>query len=318
MARQNGGSVVLSESPRMDATQFDVEARIARLFVYPVKSCAGVEVQDAVLTATGLEFDRAWMVVDARGEFVTQRELPQMALIRPALRHYEMVLRAPGMLALHVALDAVEQPVTVRVWNDEVSAWDMGDTAAQWFTDFLSGVAAGGAVKFRARYGMLRLVRFDPDFQRRCSPVWTGGIDASTQFADGYPVLVGSVAAVDVLNASLAAVGEGAVGIERFRPNLVLAGIEAHDEDHIHSLLLGEGADAVELRLVKPCVRCAIPDIDPVTALSSPSVTDYLLRERRDSRLDGALTWGMNAIVAAGGDRLLRVGQAMRGRYAFL
>src|SRR5580765_5418178 len=98
---------------------FDLQATIARLFVYPVKSCAGVELPEALLTETGLEFDRAWMVVDAHGEFVTQRELPRMALIRPQMKHLEMVLRAPGMLALHVAFDRVEAPVRVKVWNDE-------------------------------------------------------------------------------------------------------------------------------------------------------------------------------------------------------
>ena len=75
----------------------DVTARIARLFVYPIKSCAGIEVQEALLTDTGLDLDRAWMVVDAQGEFVTQRELPRMALVQPKLRGSEVVLRAPGM-----------------------------------------------------------------------------------------------------------------------------------------------------------------------------------------------------------------------------
>jgi uncharacterized protein YcbX len=107
----------------------DLSAVISRLYVYPVKSCAGVQVQEALLTETGLEFDRAWMVVDAQGEFLTQRELPRMALIKPQLKHYEMVLRAPGMLALHIALDAVEAPVLVRVWDDEVPAFDMGAIA---------------------------------------------------------------------------------------------------------------------------------------------------------------------------------------------
>jgi uncharacterized protein YcbX len=134
----------------VSATQPDVTARIARLFVYPVKSCAGIEVQEAILTETGLEFDRAWMVVDEQGEFVSQRELPRMALITPKLRFHDVVLRAPGMLALHLAMDAVEEPVKVRVWDDEVDAYDMGGVAAQWFTDFLGQ--------------KLRLVRFDPDF----------------------------------------------------------------------------------------------------------------------------------------------------------
>jgi uncharacterized protein YcbX len=134
------------------APEFDLHATIARLFVYPVKSCAGVEVAEAVLTETGLEFDRAWMVVDAQGHFMTQRELPRMVLIRPQLRQFEMVLRAPGMLALHVAFDRVEAPVRVRVWNDDVAAYDMGDIAAQWFSDFLSEPG---------RPAQLRLVRFD-------------------------------------------------------------------------------------------------------------------------------------------------------------
>ena len=100
-------------------TDFDVSAVISGLYVYPIKSCAGVAVKDAILTETGLEFDRAWMVVDEKGDFLTQRELPRMALIEPQLKHYEMVLRAPGMLALHIKLDEVEAPVRVRVWDDE-------------------------------------------------------------------------------------------------------------------------------------------------------------------------------------------------------
>ena len=93
----------------------DLAARIAGLFVYPVKSCAGVRVEQALLLDTGLEFDRAWMVVDPAGVFVTQRELPRMALIQPTLKTSEMVLRAPGMLALHVALDRVEhEPVGLQ------------------------------------------------------------------------------------------------------------------------------------------------------------------------------------------------------------
>ena len=100
----------------------DLSGTIARLFVYPVKSCAGIELQQALLTESGLDLDRAWMVVDADGVFLSQRTLPRMALIRPQLKSEEMVLRAPGMLALHVALDAVEEPATVTVWKDTVPA----------------------------------------------------------------------------------------------------------------------------------------------------------------------------------------------------
>jgi len=290
------------------ASDFDLHATIARLFVYPIKSCAGVELPEALLTETGLEFDRAWMVVDAKGEFVTQRQLPRMALIRPQMKYSEMVLRAPGMLALHIAFDRVEQPMRVRVWKDEVPAYDMGDIAAQWFSDFLS--QPGQPQK-------LRLVRFDPEYQRLSNLQWTGGIEAPNQFADGYPLLVASEGSLAELNARLAAAGHGAVGIERFRPNIVLAGIEAHDEDRVDTLHITTDEGEAQLRPVKPCSRCPIPDIDPATAESSPEVGDMLRTYRADARVDGAITFGMNAIVLQGVEHMLKRGQKVVANLRF-
>ena len=286
----------------MSSAPQELKARIARLFAYPVKSCAGVELVESVLTATGLDLDRAWMVVDARGEGVTQRELPRMALVRTQLKVHEVVLRAPGMLALHLAVDAVEQPVRVRVWDDEVAAYDMGDVAAQWFTDFLGQP--------------LRLVRFDPEHRRLSSLKWTGGVEALNQFSDGYPVLVVGEASLAGLNTRLAASGHGPVGVERFRPNIVLTGIEAHDEDRVAELRI-DAAQSIRLQLVKPCARCPIPNIDPATAQSTPAVADALQVYRQDPRLDGAVTFGMNAIVREGEDQVLRVGQAVHGSWNF-
>jgi len=280
----------------------EVTARIARLFVYPVKSCAGVELQEAVLTDAGLDLDRAWMVVDDQGEFVSQRELPRMALIRPQLKHHEVILRAPGMLALHLAIDAVEAPAQVRVWDDAVPAFDMGGVAAQWFTDFLGQP--------------LRLVRFDPDHRRLSNLEWTQGVEAPNQFSDGYPLLVASTASLEQLNAKLAAAGHAPVGIERFRPNIVLEGLEAHDEDRLANLIIA-ATEPVELRPVKPCPRCPIPDIDPATAVSSPEVGDTLRTYRSDERVGGAVTFGMNAIVIRGDDQTLRVGQAVEADWNF-
>ncbi len=285
----------------------DMSAIISRLFVYPVKSCAGIEVQEAILTETGLEFDRAWMVVDERGEFLTQRELPRMTFIKPQLKHYEMVLRAPGMLALHVKLNEVEEPAQVRIWDEEVKAYDMGATAAQWFTDFL-GVTA-------------RLVRFDPDHKRMSSQKWTGDVEALNQFSDGFPLLVVSQASLDHLNGKLVASGTPAVTVERFRPNIVLghAGQELspHDEDRLDALRVLTSEGVVQLKPVKPCARCPIPNIDPGTAVSSPDVLDTLQGYRKDSRVNGAITFGMNAIIVDGPEQLLKVGQAVAASYQF-
>lgn len=281
----------------------NIHARIARLFVYPVKSCAGVELTETVLTETGFDLDRAWMVVDEAGEFVSQRELPRMALVRPQLKHLEVVLRAPGMLALHLAIDTVEAPVRVRVWDDEVPAFDMGGVAAQWFSDFLGR--------------KLRLVRFDPDHRRLSSREWTGEAEALNQFSDGYPLLVASTASLDLLNEKLAAQGRAAVGMERFRPNIVLEGVQAHDEDRLDTLRIATEGGEVRLRPVKPCARCPIPNVDPATAEVDPAVSDALQGYRRNERLGGAVTFGMNAIIEQGFDATLRVGQAASADWKF-
>ena len=286
----------------MDAA-WDVNAQIAQLWVYPVKSCAGVRLPQALLVETGLDLDRAWMVVDSSGHFVTQRELPRMALIQPAFKLSDMVLRAPGMLALHVSLEKVEQATQVKVWDDEVAAYDMGDMAAQWFSDFLGQP--------------LRLVRFDPEQQRLSSKKWTGEHDAPNQFADGFPVLVLSLASLDGLNARLAAAGKPAVGIERFRPNIVLSGVDAHDEDRLDTLHVSTADGEAQLRGVKPCPRCPIPNIDPATALSSPDVGDAMQAYRSNPVVGGALSFGMNAIVLQGVEQVLREGQAVRANYRF-
>lgn len=289
--------------PRRNALSApEITARIERLFVYPIKSCAGVELAEAVLTETGFDLDRAWMVVDEAGEFVTQRELPRMALIRPQLKLHEVVLRAPGMLALHLQIDAVEAPARVRIWDDEVSAWDMGPIAAQWFSDFLGR--------------KLRLVRFDPDHRRLSSRKWTGELEALNQFSDGFPLLVAGQASLDLLNEKLAAQGHAPVGMERFRPNIVLSGIEAHDEDRVAMFEVAAEAP-VRLQPVKPCGRCPIPDIDPATADIDPAISATLRTYRSKELLNGALSFGMNLVIAQGIDQTLKVGQAVTADYRF-
>jgi uncharacterized protein YcbX len=281
----------------------DLTLRLAALHVYPVKSCAGVGLDRSLVVETGLEFDRHWMLVDPQGRFVTQRELPRMALVRTTLKHYELVLRAPGMLALHVRLDAVEAPTRVRVWKDEVAAYDMGDLAAQWFTDFLGTP--------------LRLVRFDPDQKRLSNLQWTGGIEAENAFSDGYPLLVVSQASVDELNRRLAAAGAPAVTAWRMRPNLVLDGLDAHGEDHLDEIRFDTPQGPVRLKVTKPCSRCTIPDVDPETGGTGHAVGDALAAYRADARLDGAITFGMNAIVVEGIECELAVGMTGSATYRF-
>ena len=292
----------------------DLTARIEKLLIYPVKSCAGVALPEALLTDTGLDLDRAWMVVDAEGEFVSQREAPRLALVQPQLKADELVLRAPGMLALHIGIDRVESPLSVRIWDDQVPAWDLGAVAAQWISDYLAQPQPGEA---RPSVGPCRLVRFDPAHRRLSSLKWTGGLEAPNQFSDGFPLLVLSQASLDGLNQRLQAAGQAPVTMARFRPNIVLSGLQAHDEDRLAWLQLAADGGPVRLKLVKPCPRCPIPNIDPATALSHPAVGDALQGYRQDARVGGAVTFGMNAIVCEGDGVLLRQGQTLQGELDF-
>jgi len=315
----------MTSSFQPPASPAEFQARIAALWVFPIKSCAGISVQQAVLTSTGLAHDRAWMVVDSEGEMVTQRELPRMALIQPELVEAnghvsELVLHAQGMAAFHLAVAAVPtaSPCQVRVWNDEVPAFDMGPAVAQWLTDFLGN-----------SLGPLRLVRFDAKHQRLSSPQWTQGESAFNQFSDGFPVLVASTASLDELNTRLQAKGEAAVDMRRFRANVVLGDSDAphaqavmpHDEDRIGTLTIHTQADAqresTQLKPVKPCPRCPIPNIDPDSAQMHPAVSDVLQAYRQNPRVNGALTFGMNCMPTAGVGHVLRVGQRVSADWVF-
>lgn len=284
----------------------DLNVRIASLHAYPVKSCAGLTLRDGTqITTTGLPGDRSWMVVDALGDFLTQRTHPRMALIRAALAEAgALVLRAPMQPPLRVPAQLTGERVQVRVWNDHVAAFDAGAEASAWLRQVLG------------QHG-LRLVRFDPAQRRIADRRWTGAIEATTAFADAFPLLVTSSAGLDDLNRRLAQRGVEAVGTERFRPNLVLDGLDANGEDFVDELRFATPEGAVTLKLVKPCVRCTIPSVDPATGVQGAEPGDTLAGYRADSRMQGGITFGMNAIIVEGVGRTLRAGMVGEATLAF-
>jgi uncharacterized protein YcbX len=287
----------------MTSTALPLQAVISQLIVYPVKSCAPVLLKRALLTDQGLDLDRAWMVVDERGQFLSQRECPRLALVQPQLRLSDLMLRAPGMLALHLSLDGVEQAAKVSLWDEAIDAWDMGELAAQWFSDFLGCPA--------------RLVRFDPQFERVSDRRWTGGQTVLNPFTDGFPLMLLGQPSVDGLNARLQAAGLGPVDMLRFRPNIVLSPTDgqswgAHDEDRVETLQIETGQGLIRLKSAKPCSRCQMVDVDPQTAQTGSHVLSTLRGYRRDPRLDGAISFGVNLMVLEGLDQELAVGQTVR------
>ena len=277
---------------------------IASLHVYPIKSCAGLSLAQTELAATGFAHDRQWMLIDDQHEFLSQREHARMALIRPALGDGGgWTVTAPGCAPLVLPVVAAGEALRVRVWDDAVDACAASVAADRWCSDFL-GVP-------------VRLVQFVPGQRRLSSARWTGALEAENSFSDGYPILVTTVAALDELNRRLVLGHHAPVTMARFRPNLVLDGLGPHGEDGLDELQFDTPDGPVTLRLVKPCPRCPIPNIDPDTAVAGHEPGDTLSRYRADARVDGAITFGMNAVIVEGVGRQLVAGQGGRGTVRF-
>ena len=264
-----------------------MNATLTDLHVYPIKSCRGIALESARLAPTGLVDDRHWMLVRPNGRFITQREYPRMALIGTQVDAGALTLTAPGQPGIAVPREVDGQSRAVTVWKFNGRGIDCGDGAAAWVTTFLETP--------------LRLVRFDTSMPRECSEEWTPGARATTEFSDGYPILVISRASLAELNSRL----PKALPMERFRPNLVIDGVDAYDEDRMHELRAGP----VTLRIVKPCMRCSITTTDQQRGAVDGVEPLHTLKEYRFDRALRGVAFGQNVIVVEGAGESLRVGQ---------
>lgn len=263
-------------------------ARISGLRIYPVKGCRGIALDAARLTSTGLAYDRHWMVVHPDGRFVTQRQFPRLALVETVLHDGSLTLSAPGIASVEVE-DTLEGPRTdVQVWGDRCIGIDTGDAAAAFFSRHL-----GQSV---------RLVRFDPGKPRPSDPDYAGELPAFSEFSDGFAILVISEASLADLNGRLPV----PLPMNRFRPNVVIADVDAFEEDHMEALVT---ADA-ELRLVKACTRCQVTTTDQETAAVGEEPLRTLAAYRMHPQL-GGVAFGQNAVVVRGAGATLRVGQSL-------
>jgi len=258
---------------------------LASIHVYPLKSCAPLPLDSARVEARGLEHDRRWMVVDANGKFLTGRQHPRLTLIRAVPTGDALHLRAPDMpeLRLAPALDLAR--LTVEVWGSRVAARVADAAADAWISTFL-----GVPVRF-AHMDADCLRAVDPDHSR------PGDI---VSFADGYPLLLISQAALDLLNSKLAQ----PVPMLRFRPSLVIAGTAPHAEDGWKRVRIG----GIEFDVAKPCIRCVFTTVDFERGAFDPSGEPLraLLTYRRTPK---GVSFGQNLIPRGTG--ALRVGDAV-------
>jgi len=249
---------------------------LSALYIYPIKSLRGIAVSSAAVTDRGLHLDRRWMLVDAAGRFMSQRQTPRMALVSVAVRDGFLGLEAPGMEPLQVPLEAPEaEPVEVEVWRDRCEARTVGASFDRWFSRFLGQDC--------------RLVQMPDESMRPVDPIYAAHPDDHVSFADGYPFLLISQGSLDDLNRRLVERGAAPVDMIRFRPNLVVEGAEPYAEDQWKRLRIG----ATEFRLVKPCSRCVIPTVDLATGEKGREPLATLTQYRRR---DNKVFFGQNLV----------------------
>lgn len=284
-----------------------MSARILSLHIYPIKSCAGIDLSESPVDRAGLAYDRRWMLISADGQFMTQRQWPAMALIRTAITANALRVSAPGMADLEVPLDGsalLPGTESVEVWSDTISAQRESAAAGLWFSDFLKTpcrLYKVGAVAERTAKPdwVSRWLESHPDLAEPFAGSHHFG------FADGFPLLVANQASLDDLNARLQAKGVAPVTMDRFRPNIVVEGEwEAFEEDQTAMITAAQ----VRMAFVKPCTRCSIPDIDQRTARQSDEPGRTLAGYRN---LAIGVVFGQNAILDAPAGARLKVGDGV-------
>ncbi len=258
---------------------------LSGLYVYPIKSCAGIMLDSAELSVTGLRNDRRWMLVDEAGEFMSQRVHPRMALISTYLSDEQLTVSAPGMPDLLIPLRQESgNLIDVEVWGDVNKGTLVGGEADRWFGEFL---------RFPCR-----LVRKPDDDPRPVDSIYAQSGD-QTSFADGFAFLLISEASLDDLNSRL----EDPLPMNRFRPNLVVRGCDAYAEDRWGRLHIG----GVPFRVAEGCPRCAITTTDQETGERGKEPLRTLATYRK---FDGEVYFGRNLIHDALGT--VRVGDSVQ------
>lgn len=267
---------------------------ITELYIYPIKSLRGIRLDSVAVGDTGFEYDRRWMLVDDKGQFLSQRKCPQMALVDVALEDSGLRVSATGRDDLLLPCQSEGGDVIpVTVWGDTCDGLSVSEEADWWFSEYLGQSC--------------RLVRMPDNFRRPVDHDYARRREDIASYADGFPLLLISEASLADLNTRLAQKGEQSIEIIRFRPNIVVSGCKAFAEDHMDSL---EG-EQLNLYPVKPCSRCVIPTIDPETGDKGREPLDTLMEYRR---LDGKQVYfGQNVLFQRLQERVIvSVGDGFR------
>lgn len=252
--------------------------QVSGLYVYPIKSLAGIALPQSLVEPEGLQYDRRWMLVDANRQFLSQRQIPELCLFNTAITQDGIHVwnkHNPDDLLQFGFEENTGQEIEVHVWQDTVKAAIVNPDASNWFSSKLNRGC--------------QLVKLNSNTQRRVDPAYAHH-NETTSFADAFPVLIIGRESLNELNRRLTE----KVSMKRFRPNIVFEGGTPFDEDQWRKLRIG----TVELRLAKPCARCVITTIDPDTGNGGQEPLKTLAAFRSQNN---KVMFGQNALVTTAG-----------------
>jgi uncharacterized protein len=258
---------------------------LSGLTIYPVKSLAGISLTSWPVVKTGLKYDRQWMLIDSEKQFLSQRRLPRMALIKTTITAGQLVIAAPGMDKLVLELSPKPGEIFYStIWHDQVETWAVSAEADGWFSQFLQ-------TDCKLVYQPETHIRpVNPDFAKPKD---------QTALSDGFPFLLISESSLAALNKAM----QLNLLMSRFRPNLIVSGCDSYAEDTWREITIGE----IGFRLPKPCSRCSVPTIDPETGETGKEPLTTLNRLRK---WENKVYFGQNALHDGCG--LLSVGDRIQ------
>lgn len=261
--------------------------KLSAIYIYPIKSLGGIELNQSKIEIKGLQYDRRWMLVHPDGQFITQRKYPKLALLQTSMDENNLIVNQPNGSALNIPLTYAgeKQTIDTEVWGTPCQGWICDRAIDQWFSDFL---------------GMPCHLIYMPEDHQRVTDQKYAPPGQVVSYADGYPFLIIGQAALDHLNEKLAQ----AIPMNRFRPNLVFTGGSPNEEDTWKDFQIGTAF----FRGVKPCSRCNMTTINQQTAEVGTEPLETLSTYRRINR---KILFGQNLIWMEEGNTI-QVGDVIK------
>lgn len=256
---------------------------VKELYIYPIKSLAGIAIQSNKAEEMGFENDRRWMLLDEENHFITQRNHPNLSQFYPKIKEGKIEITHNDSTHEFLINETLEEPIFSNVWGDETKVVEVNKESSKWFTQVLG---------FRCK--LVKIV--NKGDRKHSSTKLNTALNVS--LADGYPYLLIGSESLNFLNEKL----EEKITITRFRPNIVISSVIAHEEDFFDTFQIGN----VKFQNAKPCGRCVMVNNNPMTGIMLKEPLKTLNRYRK---VDNSILFGTNVMCLNEG--IIKVGDAL-------